>query len=305
MPLFYPSLFVLVSDILDTFGNLVFERIKTRSSNAPDSFTSCNEISIEAKETCRNWFYKTACVREILPRIYVEICLLHSYRFISDSEYPAIISRLSSMIRGIGDPTVAVYTRMYLAITGIKLLDSQTVQVLVDSFQDYLFMYKEFKVRKMISYLRAHEIDETEFLAIHSPAVEWILKSIGSKADLNQLNRIFSFYKDSSQNTMVLYHILNAFPGNYYASRCREIVQLIQNAAESQYRPIQLYRALAKKLVDVGPPEADRIAFLNDSWKVIALEGNLELYIDCTAVYMDLIVHHYSVRIDMYTQLNP
>ena len=91
VPLFYPSLFVMVSDVLECFGRLVFERIKARAietnpENAAlqtgmaktttekwpliqiDEFSS-RDICVEAKETCRNWFYKIACVRELLPRM--------------------------------------------------------------------------------------------------------------------------------------------------------------------------------------------------------------------------------------------
>lgn len=34
---------------------------------------SCNDINGAAREMCRNWFYKTACIRELLPRILVEV----------------------------------------------------------------------------------------------------------------------------------------------------------------------------------------------------------------------------------------
>jgi hypothetical protein len=77
-PQLYPCVYVLVSDVLDCFGELVFERIKQRASEddngmplsvaLPENFTSA-EVNIHAKETCRNWFYKTACIRELLPRM--------------------------------------------------------------------------------------------------------------------------------------------------------------------------------------------------------------------------------------------
>uniref|UniRef100_A0A287DEJ2 VPS35 endosomal protein-sorting factor-like n=1 Tax=Ictidomys tridecemlineatus TaxID=43179 RepID=A0A287DEJ2_ICTTR len=114
---FYPSKFVLITDILDTFGKLVYERIFSmcvdNRSVLPDHFSAEN-VSDTAKETCLNWFFKIASIRELIPRFYVESSILKCNKFLSKTGISECLPRLTCMIRGIGDPLVSVYARAYL-----------------------------------------------------------------------------------------------------------------------------------------------------------------------------------------------
>uniref|UniRef100_A0A8B9NSD2 VPS35 endosomal protein-sorting factor-like n=1 Tax=Apteryx owenii TaxID=8824 RepID=A0A8B9NSD2_APTOW len=114
---FYPSKFVLITDILDTFGKLVYERILSmcmdNRASLPDNF-SPESVNDTAKETCLNWFFKIASIRELIPRLYVEAAILKCNKFLSKMGISECLPRLTSMIRGIGDPLVAVYARAYL-----------------------------------------------------------------------------------------------------------------------------------------------------------------------------------------------
>ncbi|XP_044771573.1 VPS35 endosomal protein-sorting factor-like isoform X4 [Neomonachus schauinslandi] len=114
---FYPSKFVLITDILDTFGKLVYERIFSmcvdNRSVLPDHFSPEN-VNDTAKETCLNWFFKIASIRELIPRFYVEASILKCNKFLSKTGISECLPRLTCMIRGIGDPLVSVYARAYL-----------------------------------------------------------------------------------------------------------------------------------------------------------------------------------------------
>ena len=70
---FYPSKFILVTKILNTFRKLIYKRIKKRQQLLPETGTKVrsaaecamvqDQLNDQAKETCRNWFYKIALIR--------------------------------------------------------------------------------------------------------------------------------------------------------------------------------------------------------------------------------------------------
>lgn len=146
---FYPSKFVLVTDILDIFGKLVFERLKTKADHLeigkqqgvvlPDNFTP-EMVSESTKETCLNWFYKVASIRELLPRLYVEMAILKCYSFLTSSEFNNALLRLTKMIRGIGDPLIAMYARCYLCRIGMTVTSDR--EYIKENLNDFLETYQ-------------------------------------------------------------------------------------------------------------------------------------------------------------------
>lgn len=148
---FYPSQFVLITDILDNFGKLVFERLRTKAAYVPpggpasavptalpENFTP-DMVPAAAKETCENWFYKIASIRELLPRLYVEIAILRCYSFLARDAFGAALQRLTHIIRGIGDPLVAAYVRCYLCRVGMTVSPDRTY--VKSNLDDMLFVY--------------------------------------------------------------------------------------------------------------------------------------------------------------------
>ena len=111
-PEFYPSVFMTIIELLDTFSSLVYTRLKEMAfegRETTDSFPSAS-VAQKAKDTALNWFLKTSCIRELIPRLYVEMSLLRCYRFLWDDKYDETLKRLSEQLRGIGNPVTVSTT---------------------------------------------------------------------------------------------------------------------------------------------------------------------------------------------------
>lgn len=78
VPHFYPSLFVHVTDTLDIFGELVYQRLLSKAkeeragSALPPLTTHFNTSDVLelTRITARNWFGKIAAIKELIPRLY-------------------------------------------------------------------------------------------------------------------------------------------------------------------------------------------------------------------------------------------
>ncbi|KAF1781060.1 UPF0505 family [Phytophthora cactorum] len=231
-----------------------------------------SDINIQATETCRNWFYKTACIRELLPRI------------------------------GIGEPMVALYARLYLALTSSELLGTtspaeQTI-VVSSSLFDYFYAFNWFRQKKLEHWLLTHKMEYDEYLALHSPAVEWLVKCAAPGATQDTFDTLLAHYQEYSYSSMVLKHLCECFGARFYASTPSEMLELIRTASPSLVSKCHLYSLVAVQLSNVSTVAENepggKLQFLNDSWSAITSQEDITQYMECAAAYMKLIVAHFS-----------
>ncbi|RLN55553.1 hypothetical protein BBJ28_00015850 [Nothophytophthora sp. Chile5] len=185
---------------------------------------------------------------------------------------------------------VALYARLYLALTSSELLDAtapyeQTV-VVSTSLVDYFYAFAWFRQHKLEHWLLTHNIKSAEYLALHSPAVEWLVKCF-------------------SDNSMVLKHLCECFGSRFYATAPSEMLELIRTASPSQFSTCHLYSLLAVQLSSASiiaeRENGGKLQFLNESWSSITSQEDLEQYMECAAAFMKLIVAHFS---DVVRHLN-
>lgn len=203
---FYPSQYVLITDILDVFGKLVYERLRAKASGDPAASAATLEREREAaRDTCQNWFYKIASIRELLPRFYLELSIFKCYEFLSSSreEYERILQRLTHQLRGIADPLVSSYARCYLVRMGVTLTSSKTY--IRENFADLFLIYPQVRprnIKRFITFttnlillkifrfvarfnLHPEIVTASSYLQLYAPAFDYMLLCLVHKSELH------------------------------------------------------------------------------------------------------------------------
>lgn len=288
---FYPSKFFLITDILDIFGSLVYERLKSKAdsqtSRSKDGETNNSESALE---TCRNWFYKIASIRELVPRLYVEAAILKSYSFLTNKEFSEALARLTNMVRGIGDPLVAIYARCYLCHVGMSV-STINRQFLKDNFYDFLSVYHQMYGPYVKRELEKQKVDLVSYLEVHAPAIDWILHGLSHKAPDSLLDEIVERCSKIKNNGLLLNSIMNNFKPNYVAMRADRFIYLISISSDGipQFVLLQtLGDCLQHHLVE-NPQN-----ILEKAWKLISKFSITDQYMTCTRVWAVFIVKNFS-----------
>eukprot|EP01006_Ploeotia_vitrea_P063076 TRINITY_DN84900_c0_g1_i1.p1 TRINITY_DN84900_c0_g1~~TRINITY_DN84900_c0_g1_i1.p1 ORF type:complete len:1024 (-),score=600.29 TRINITY_DN84900_c0_g1_i1:79-3114(-) len=314
VPHFYPSMYVLLANILDTFGRLVFERIKAKgtsptgsgrpSTALPKNFRAA-DVSLEARETCRNWFYKTACIRELTPRLYIDMALIHCHRFLRDDAFPEILARISKTIRGLGDPLCATYARAYLAskaleISGqMKPTKSLLINPLLEAFDDFLFTFRSLRRNKFagVRVIQLERIGVDEYIDLFSPALEWLLQMIGYQSREDLFFALLQQYRDYCNNAAVLVHFLASFEPKFVSAHAVSMISLVREADECSTVPkSKLWLTLGKCLIAASPPQNQRLPILNDVWKVVTKIQEPKEYLEIAEVFVEYLLKHFGHR---------
>ncbi|KAK7112793.1 hypothetical protein V1264_012185 [Littorina saxatilis] len=301
---FYPSKFVLITEILDTFGRLVYDRLlekaqyippgSTKPVRLPSNFTPA-DVPESAKETCRNWFFKIASIRELIPRLYVECAILKSYSFLTSGEYADALKRVALMTRGIGDPLVAVYARCYLCRVGIQVAPSIRDHVL-PCFDDFLGSFVQVQNDSVQNILAAQKMEMPLYLTLFSPALDWILQCLAHKASDALLNTTLEKCKQDCNNALLLNSIMSAFHPQFIANRATFFTEMIRECEDTGFPKHLLQQSLGRCLVVAETPEDQKLAVLSEVWKSVIKLKNPADYISCAEVWIEFVVKHFGKR---------
>lgn len=304
---FYPSKFVLITDILDIFGKLVYERLKmksefnkpgSKSASLPENFTP-DMVPENAKETCQNWFYKIASIRELVPRLFVEMAIIKSYNFLTMSEAVAALKRMTRMIRGIGNPLIAIYARCYLCRVGLALNKNTDFEFAKENFYDFLCTFQQLFTPSMKIELIKQNISFHSYLNLYTPALEWILEIVAATATDNLMTEIISRCKLMPKRGLLINTALTSFKASYIAERSMEFVNLVTTCEDDGFPQYLLYRNLGESFLKEPPSKDDCQMVLNAVWKYLAGVKDSTKFMYCTEIWIQFTVIHFSV-----TELN-
>lgn len=111
------------------------------------------------------------------------------------SEFCAVLKRTTKMIRGIGDPLVAVYARCYLCRVGLalKITDLDFVK---ENFYDFLYTYQHLFSTSVKADLLKQNLCLHSYLNLYTPALDWILQVLAATASENLLTEVLNRCKE-------------------------------------------------------------------------------------------------------------
>ncbi|XP_047163089.1 VPS35 endosomal protein-sorting factor-like [Vigna umbellata] len=265
---FYPTLFVLVTDIMDMLGNLVWQRIKRKAEFSEDGTLRCSlaenfqarDICADAKETCYNWFSKIGAVQELLPRIYLELAILPCWCFLLDQPLDSL-RRLVMMTRGLGDPVASAYCRLYMAHCAQKL-PSHDIGYLITCMNDIRVILMQILSANERSHKNV-EVNKKLQVSLMEPTIEYIMKCVFNGLTQRQANEVLSelgLMKNQqdlgsvSCVSIILHHLLKELPIEVVSTNVVQILHLIEFSKDNSFGQHLNYRLLGFRLYERKSP---------------------------------------------------
>ena len=252
------------------------------------------------------------CIRELLPRLYVDMTLLRCYRFILPHErLLAHIARLGRMMRGIGDPLIALYARCYLAAkTGdvymsyhtdsakageARRVPAEYQPVLLETWADHLQLLRGVGGAAGGAAVGVRE----ELQALMLPGLEYLTQCICHEAGKELFTSMFTLWKEHSNSSLVLCLLLQQFDPQLVSRHALNLLTLIAGIAPSTNTalpPHRLYLALGQALLLSPPADKHRLAILNEAWKAVTRLESAAEYLSVAELWLQFVLRHFSDR---------
>ncbi|OUS46204.1 hypothetical protein BE221DRAFT_192190 [Ostreococcus tauri] len=308
---FYPVLFVLVTEVIETVGRLVFDRITRKaeepgpngaSKPLPDNFKA-SHVRALAKNTCRNWFYKISTIRDLVPRMYMELALFKCYRFLQDEPPVMQARRLLQQARGIADPLAAAYIRMYIAKCVLACdcetpESERTMEILKEFMPSYTKVLDEdAEDDPSTSYIFALGMRRAEYAELMDPAMEWLIESCAQNSNPALLQKVL-YMGGEKPAVPFLRSVFRSLSKILIRENAVKFISLIsatstdEDSIDHVGAMADCYCVLVDKFEETPPREDDRLAILSEVWRAVQKWTHIEPYLRVAERFLHYIIKY-------------
>ena len=280
---YYPAVFMSITEMLDHFGYLVYSRLVAIAFEGRESVANFDsrEVNELSKETALNWLLKISCIRELQPRLYVEMSLIKNYKFLWDDHYSKVLVRISQQIRGIGSPVMACYAGMYLA---------KQVIFLGVGDRGFLLTMVEDLCHCLIGILPEH-------YDLCVPALSWIMYCTAMSSTKDELFRLIErLIPVIEYRGDVLRIMIEEYPASHVLSNVNYFLDLLSNLKNASDR-MEIAGALAKVYLSTYIDD-NAMKVINRLWLEISDHGkwNIKIYLRASLNFLQLFFKKFGVQ---------
>lgn len=187
-------------------------------------------------------------VRELLPRIYLELAILPCWRFLLDKPMDSL-QHLVKMTRGLADLVASAYCRLYMAHCAQKL-PSRDIGYLVTSVNDI----RHILIRILSTNETAHgnlTDDKKLQVSLMEPTIEYIMKCIfkgRSQGEVSSILAEIGLRRNQQISgtvlcvSVVFHHLLKELPIKLVSSNALDILHLIECNNDKSFDQPMNYR---------------------------------------------------------------
>ena len=273
---FYPAKFFLVLDMVTAFVDLVEVRLLSLNSEA-------------AQEVAKNWLYKISSIREMVPRFFLETAFTRFEGFYSGFKDDRTFARLSDTIRGLGNPLLAVYSRMFLSrvCSTSGELEVHTQRTHHQEISSVLNTLRSEKPKTF------EKITFEDYVALLKPAVSWntyLVTSLHSEGSLLALMKEMSYQTDQAAG-LVLETFLNHLSGDFCSGNTQFLVSTCLNLPTAN-----IMRGLGRALLRAQSGLANKQELMNSCWSSVSQLDTLDQFLPSAAVWLEFAALHFQNR---------
>ncbi|KAL4710748.1 hypothetical protein ACJJTC_004393 [Scirpophaga incertulas] len=214
-----------------------------------------------------------ASIRELLPRLYMEMSLLKCYAYLSKDEIKPTIERLTIMIRGIANPLVAVYLRFYLCRVSLKLLGKDGEMYFYNNLKEFLEDYQQIFHPIMKKNYDMQSLPLDKYLQLYVPAVSWLLYGTlnSNKCEDSLIEKLLLQCQELDNSELLLYCIIHAFNARSVTKNASVVLEMVRKSSDNMVLISEILSCLGEHLCNAGSQQQlESETLIQTWWKIVS-----------------------------------